>query len=120
MRSFWKFVLLNIVALAGIVGALFLVPETTSLISFFGISAIVIAYLNYSLAVLPRLSNRTGSEEIRRRAWRDLRSTAVMAAIWAYLITWTPIGRVVAAATIIMGAVVAFVIWIAKKSAGPE
>lgn len=112
--------ILNIVAVAGMVGALFLFPETTSLISFFGISAIVIAFLNYSLAVLPRLTNRTSPDEVRRRAWKDFRSTAVMAAGWAFLIVWSPIGRVAAAVGGMTLIVVGFAIWIAKKSAGPE
>jgi hypothetical protein len=102
------------------VGALFLVPETTSLISFFGISAVVTAFLNYSLAVLPGLRNRTSPEEVRLRAWKDFRSTVVMALTWGYLITRGTFGRVVAAATVMMLVVVGGAIWIAKKSAGSE
>jgi hypothetical protein len=120
MKRVWQFVLLNIVCVAGVFGALFLVPADTSLVSFFSISSIVIGFLNYSLAVLPRLRKQTSPDDVRRRAWKDLRTVALMAASWTLLIGWSPIGRVIAAVAIVMTAVVGGAVWIANKSARSE
>ena len=119
MKALW-FVLLNFVALAGVVGTLLLVPSDTSLLSFFGISVIAIGFLNCSLAILMRLRNRTVPDEVKRRAWKELRWATVMSGAWVLLIAQGTYGLVLAAVTALVLLVVGLAIWIAKKSVPSE
>jgi len=119
MNRAGQFVLLNILALAAIVCVGVLAPNTPAL-KFLAVSAVAVAFLNYSLAQHPRLIDRLGSEETRRRAWKNYRSTLIMALVWIYLIiAWDRIGLIIAAVTATTLIVVAGVVWIAEKSAGP-
>ena len=76
-RLVWKFVLLNVAAVASMIGAASLFPNAP-LVPFVAISAILTAFLNYSLVVFSRLRNRSRSEEVRRRAWKEYGSTSVI------------------------------------------
>jgi len=119
MNRAGQFVLLNILALAAIVCIGVLAPNTPAL-KFFAISAVAVAFLNYSLAQRPRLINRLGSEQIRRSAWKSYCSTLITALVWIYLIiAWDRIGLIIAVVAATAVIVVAGVVWIAEKGARP-
>jgi hypothetical protein len=121
MKPVWKFVLLNVLVLAGLVGSLFVVPGDTSLLKLAVVAAIVIAFSNYSLVVLPHATDKNNTEETRRRAWKEYRSTAMMAAAWVYLTSSRgQFGLILVAVCTVMMVVVGGAIWIAKKSAPSE
>jgi hypothetical protein len=110
----WRFLLLNLVALGGVVGLIFVLPPTTPAIPYLVVSGIVIAFLNYTVAVLPRLTDRTDPDRTSR-AWKDFRFTAITGGIWLYLVLFTSIGLITAIVTALAILVAVIAIWISGR-----
>jgi hypothetical protein len=118
VRPLWRFVLLNFVVLAGLVGSLFFVPGDTSLLKYAVVSTILIAFLNYSLAVWPAITGKKGSEDARKGAAKAYRSTAMIAVSWLFLIVFErQFGLIMIGVSVVVIIVVGGAIWIGKKSA---
>ena len=83
VRPLPRFVLLNFVVLAALVGSPFSVPGDTSLLKYAEVGAILVAFLNYSQAVWTAIAGKSGSDDPRKGAAKTHRFAAMIVVSWA-------------------------------------
>jgi hypothetical protein len=118
MKPLLKGILLNLGLVVAAFLALFLVPPRTPLTLFVGICLLVL--LNAMFFVIPPIMNRRQSVRPKTFPKRRYQSYLLFAILWIYLLTSSPMSRVMALvilATMIVGALA---VWIANKSVGPN
>jgi hypothetical protein len=120
MKPLLKGILLNLAFVVAAFLALFLVPPRTPLTLFVGICLLVVLLLNAMFFVIPPIMNRRQPARPKTFPKRQYQSYLLFAILWIYLLTSSPMSRVMALvilATMIVGGLA---VWIANKSAGPN
>lgn len=117
IRRALKFAALNILVVATIIAAGVFVFGDAPAIQFGVIAAILIAFANYSLVILPRAMDKSKTDAARQRTWKEYGATVFSGATWIYLVAMEGrFGLIVAGVTCAMAIIVGGAIWIGNKA----